>query len=78
MGGRLATYEDSGKVFLWRNVSSVWGRSYAALQKLDSPSFLSSPNLRRNFEFPRYRQRFVYWFFRRLFGNRFRPTREKV
>jgi hypothetical protein len=40
MGGRLATYEDSGKVFLWRGVPSVRGRRYPALQKLDTSSLL--------------------------------------
>jgi hypothetical protein len=78
MGGRLATYEDSGKVFLWRNVSSVRGRSYPALQELDSSPFLPACYVGRNSKLPRRREHFVDWFFSGLFRDRLRPTREEI
>ncbi len=78
MGGRLAGYENSGKVFLWRNVSSVWGRGYPTLQELDSSPFLPRTNSRRNSKFSRYRQQFNDWFFGRLFRDWFRPSRKEI
>ena len=78
MGGGLAGYEDSGKVFLWRKLSSVRGRSYSALQELDSSPLLPSPYSRRNFELPRYGQRFNYRILSRLFWDGLRPTREEI
>ena len=51
MGGRLATYEDSGKVFLRRKFSSVRGRSNSALQELDSSPLLPGSESRRDSNF---------------------------
>jgi hypothetical protein len=78
MGGGLAGYEDSGKVFLWRNVSGVWGRSYAALQELDSSPLLPRTDFRRDSKLSRYGQLFKYWILRRLFRDGPRPTREEI
>ena len=78
MGGRLATYEDSGKVFLRGSVSSVRGRSYPALQKLDSSSLLPGTNARTNSKLPRRRNGFTNWIQRRLSGDGLRPSREEI
>jgi hypothetical protein len=78
MGGGLAAYEDSGKVFLWRSVSSVGRRSYSALQELDTPSFLPSSESRRDSKLPRYGFKFNDWIFSGLFRNGFRFTREEI
>jgi hypothetical protein len=78
MGGGLAGYEDSGKVFLWRNVSSVRGRSYATLQELDSSPLLPRTDFRRDSKLQRYGQLFNYWILRRLFRDGLRPSREEV
>jgi hypothetical protein len=78
MGGRLATYEDSGKVFLWRNVSSVRGRSYPALQELDSSPFLPACYVGRDSKLSGRREHFVDWFFSGLFRDGLRPTREEI
>ena len=78
MGERLATYEDSGEVFLRRSISSVRGRSYSALQELDSSPFLPSSDFRRNSKLQRYGKRFQYRIFRRLFGDGLRPSREEI
>jgi hypothetical protein len=78
MGGGLAGYEDSGEVFLRRKFSSVRGRSYSALQELDSPSFLPCSNARRNSKLQRYGQLFKYRILRRLFRDGLRPSREEI
>ena len=78
MGGGLAGYEDSGEVFLWRKFSSVRGRSYSALQELDSSPFLPSSNARRDSQFQRYGQLFNNRIRRRLFGDGLRPSREEI
>ena len=78
MGGRVATYEDSGEVFLRRGVSSVRGRSYSALQELDSSPFLPSSDFRRDSELSRYGQRFFYRIFSGLFWDGLRPSREEI
>lgn len=78
MGGRVAAYEDSGKVFLWRKFLRVRGRSYSALQELDSSSFLPGSNARRDSQFQRYGQLFNNRILRRLFRDGLRPTREEI
>jgi hypothetical protein len=78
MGGRVAAYEDTGKVFLWRKFSSVRGRSYSALQELDSSSFVPGSNPRRDSQFQRYGQLFNNRILRRLFLDGLRPTREEI
>jgi len=78
MGGGLAGYEDSGKVFLWRNVSSVRGRSYATLQELDSSPLLPRTYLRRDSKLQRYGQLFNNRILRRLFRDGLRPSRKEV
>jgi hypothetical protein len=78
MGGRLATNEDSGEVFLRRKFSSVRGRSYSALQELDSSPLLPSSESRRNSKLQGYGQRFEYRILSGLFGDGLRPTREEV
>ena len=78
MGGRLATYEDSGKVFLRRNFSSVRGRSNSALQELDSSPLLPGSDFGRDSKLQRYGQLFNYWIRCGLFGNGLRPAREEV
>jgi hypothetical protein len=78
MGGGLAAYEDSGEVFLRRNVSSVGGRSYPALQELDTSSFLPTCYFRRDSKFPGRGKRFVDWIRSGLFGNGLRPSGEEV
>lgn len=75
MGGGLAGYEDSGEVFLWRKFSSVRGRSYSALQELDSSPFLPGGCSRTS---KRYRQLFNNRIRRRLFGDGLRPSREEI
>jgi len=78
MGEGLAGYENSGKVFLWRNVSSVGGRSYSTLQELDSSPFLPCSDFRRDSKLQRYGQLFKYRIFSRLLGDRVRPAREEI
>ena len=78
MGGRVAAYEDTGKVFLWRKFLRVGGRSYSALQELDSSSFLPGSNARRDSQFQRYGQLFNDWILRGLLRNGPRPTREEI
>ncbi len=78
MGGGLASYEDSGEVFLRRKFSSVRGRSYSALQELDSSPFLPGSNARRDSQFQRYGQLFNNRILRRLFGDWLRPTRKEI
>jgi len=78
MGGRLATYEDSGEVFLRGSISSRGGRSYSALQELDSSSFLPSSDFGRDSKLQRHGQFFKYWIFCGLFGDRIRPAREEI
>ena len=78
MGGRLATYEDSGKVFLRSVISSVGGRSYAATQELGSSPLLPSSDFGRDSKLPRRRDFFNNRFFNGLFGDGFRPAREEV
>jgi hypothetical protein len=78
MGGRVAAYEDSGEVFLRGSISSRGGRSYSALQELDSSSFLPGSNFGRNSKLSRYGQRFKYWILRGLLRDGLRPTREEV
>jgi len=75
MGGRLATYENSGKVFLRGFVSSYGGRSYAALQELDSSPLLPRPDSRN---YSGYRNLFDYRLYGRLLGNRIRFTGEEI
>jgi hypothetical protein len=74
MGGRLATYENSGKVFLRGFVSSYGGRSYPALQKLDSSPLLPGAY---SGTYSRYRNVFNDWIQRGLLRNWLRPTRSK-
>lgn len=74
----MAAYEDSGKVFLRGFISSVRGRSYPALQELDSPSFLPGSNVGRDSKLQGYGFKFNDWIQRRLFGDGFRPARETV
>ena len=69
MGERLATYEDSGKVFLRGCISGYRNRSYSPLQKLDSPSFLPRTRIRNN---TRHRNIFNDWIQRGLRWHRFR------
>ena len=78
MGGRVAAYEDSGEVFLRGSISSRGGRSYSALQELDSSPFLPRTNFRRNSQLPRYRQFFNNWILRGLLRDGLRPTCEEV
>ena len=78
MGGGLAGYEDSREVFLWRKLSSVRGRSYSALQELDSSPFLPRSDARRDSKFQGYGQLGKYRILRRLFRDGFRPAREEV
>ena len=78
MGGGMAGYEDSGKVFLWRKFSSVRGRSYATLQELDSSPLLPRTDFGRDSKLSRYGQLFNYRILRRLFGDGFRPAREEI
>jgi hypothetical protein len=78
MGGRLATNEDSGEVFLRRKFSSVRGRSNSALQELDSSPLLPGSVFRRDSKLQGYGQRFEYRILSRLFGDGLRPTREEV
>jgi len=75
MGGGLAGYEDSGEVFLWRKFLRVRGRSYSALQELDSSSFLPGGRSRTS---TRYGQLFNNRIRRRLFGDRLRLAREEI
>jgi hypothetical protein len=78
MGGGLAGYEDSGEVFLRRNVSSVRGRSYPALQELDTSSFLPGSVFGRDSKLQRYRKRFVNRIRSGLFRDGLRPARKEV
>ena len=78
MGGRLATYEDSGEVFLRGSISSLRRRSYAALQELDSSPFLPGSDFRRNSKLQRYGQLFNYRVRSRLFGDGLRPSSEEI
>jgi hypothetical protein len=78
MGEGLAGYEDSGKVFLRRKLSSVRGRSNPALQELDSSPFLPRTDFGRDSKLSRYGQLFKYWILRRLFRDGLRPTREEI
>ena len=78
MGGRLATYEDSGEVFLRGSISSLRGRSYSALQELDSSPLLPGSDFRRDSELQRYGQFGNYWILGRLLGDRLRLAREEV
>jgi hypothetical protein len=78
MGGRMAAYENSGEVFLRGSISSRGGRSYSALQELDSSSFLPSSKFGRNSKLSRYGQRFKYWILRGLLRDGLRPTCEEV
>jgi len=78
MGGRLATYEDSGEVFLRRSISSVRGRSYSALQELDTSSLLPSSESRRDSKLPRYGFKFNDWIRSGLFRDGSRPARQEV
>jgi hypothetical protein len=76
MGGRVATYEDSGEVFLRGSVSSVRRGSYPALQELDSSPFL--PDFRRHSEFPGYGFEFNDWILSGLSRHGTRPSRQEV
>lgn len=78
MGGRLATYEDSGEVFLRGIVSSVRGRSYPALQKLDSSPLLPATDFGRDSKLPRRRNYFNDWIRSGLFRDGARPARQEV
>ena len=78
MGGRLATYEDPGEVFLRRSISGVRRRSYSALQELDPSSLLPCSNVRRDPKLSRYGQRFFYRILSGLLRDGFRPAREEV
>jgi hypothetical protein len=78
MGEGLAGYEDSGKVFLRRKLSSVRGRSNSALQELDSSPFLPGTYFRRNSELSRYGQLFNYRILSGLFRDGLRPAREEI
>ena len=78
MGGRLATYEDSGEVFLRGSISSLGGRSYSALQELDSSPLLPVSDFRRNSKLQRYGKRFQYRIFSGLFWDWVRPSREEI
>jgi len=78
MGGRVAAYENSGEVFLRGSISSRGGRSYSALQELDSSSFLPGSNFGGNSKLSRYGQLFKYWILRGLLRDGFRPAREEV
>ena len=69
MGGGLATYEDSGKVFLRSGISGYRGRNYPALQELDTPPFLPRIIFGNN---ARYRNVFNDWIQRRLRWDWFR------
>lgn len=74
----MAAYEDSGEVFLRGFISSVRGRSYPALQELDSPSFLPGSNVGRDSKLQGYGFQFNDWIQRGLFGDGVRPARETV
>ena len=78
MGGRVAANEDSGEVFLRGSISSLRGRSYSALQELDSSPLLPGSKFRRDSELQRYGKRFEYRILSGLFGDGFRPAREEV
>jgi hypothetical protein len=78
MGGRVAAYEDSGEVFLRGSISSRRGRSYSALQELDSSPLLPRTDFRRDSELSGYGQLFNNRILRRLFGDGLRPTREEI
>jgi hypothetical protein len=78
MGGRVAAYEDSGEVFLRGSISSRRGRSYSALQELDSSPLLPRTDFRRDSELSGYGQLFNYWILRGLLRDGLRPTREEV
>jgi hypothetical protein len=75
MGGRVATNEDSGEVFLRGSISGFRGRSYSALQELDSSPFLPGGCSRT---LARYGQLFNYRIRRGLLRNWTRPTSEEV
>ena len=78
MGGRLATYEDSGEVFLRGSISSLRGRSYSALQELDSSPLLPGSDFRGDSELQRYGQLFNYRIRSGLFGDGLRPSSEEI
>jgi hypothetical protein len=78
MGGALEGYEDSGKVFLWRSFPSVGGRSYPALQELDSSPLLPSSDGGRDSKLSGYGQLFKYRIRSGLFGDRFRLACEEI
>ena len=78
MGGRLATNEDSGEVFLRRNVSSVRGRSYSALQELDSSPLLPGSDFRRDSKLPGRGHFFNDRILGGLLRDWLRPTSEEI
>jgi len=75
MGGRVAANEDSGEVFLRGSISSFRGRSYSALQELDSSSFLPRSC---SGTFKRYGQLLNYWILRGLQRDGLRRSSEKI
>jgi hypothetical protein len=66
MGGRVATYEDSGEVFLRGSVSSVRRGSYPALQELGTSPLLPASRPRRHSKLSGHRNKFVAWIRSRL------------
>ncbi len=78
MGGRVAANEDSGEVFLRGSISSVRGRSYSALQELDSSPHLPNSDFGRDSKLSRYGQLFNYRILSGLFRDGLRPTSEEI
>jgi len=78
MGGRVATNENQGKVFLRGSVPSVRGRLDPALQELDSSPFLPATDSRRNADISGRGNRFTNRIRSGLFWYWFRPTRQEV
>jgi hypothetical protein len=78
MGGRVVGYEDTGEVFLRGRISGYRGRSYQALQKLDSTSLLPRSESGRDNKLSRYGQLFNYRILCGLLRDGVRPAREEV
>jgi len=78
MGGRVATNENPGKVFLRGSVPSVRGRLDPALQELDSSPFLPATDSRRNADIPGRGNRFANRIRSGLFRDGPRLTRQEV
>jgi hypothetical protein len=78
MGGRVATNENQGKVFLRGSVPSVRGRLDPALQELDSSPFLPATDSRRNADIPGRGNRFTNRIRSGLFRDGPRLARQEV